>query len=61
MQETRPMRYRCKKCGDEPEPESHHAMKSCKCGFITVDRGWYGSRVLWKDGPYGDAVEEVNE
>lgn len=50
--------YRCKLCGDVPEPESHHMMASCSCGAVSVDRGWYGSRVLWS-GKREDVIEEV--
>ncbi len=42
------MRYRCKRCGDIPEPESHHKMATCSCGGVSVDRGWYGSRVVFE-------------
>lgn len=50
--------YRCKLCGDAPEPTSHHKMASCGCGALQVDRGWYGSRVVW-DGKKDDVVEEL--
>ena len=53
-------RYRCKNCGDTPEPETHHKMKSCKCGMISVDRGWYGGRVVSK-GPIKETVEDCIE
>jgi predicted nucleic acid-binding Zn-ribbon protein len=58
-QAEKPTRYRCRKCGDIPEPESHLMMASCSCGNVSVDRGWYGSRVLWRSGKYADAVEEM--
>ena len=51
--------YKCRKCGDVPEPESHHKMKSCKCGSVMVDRGWSGSRVLWKGGTFDEVVEQI--
>ena len=59
MSEEPKLSYRCKLCGDAPEPDSHHKMASCKCGNLTVDRGWYGSRVLWQTGSHADAIEEV--
>lgn len=54
-----PARYRCRACGDVPEPESHHKMTACKCGKVQVDRGWYGSRVLWDGGSFEGAVEVI--
>lgn len=51
--------YRCKKCGEIVPRGTHHKMTSCKCGFVSVDRGWYGSRVLWKEGTMDEAVETI--
>jgi predicted nucleic acid-binding Zn-ribbon protein len=51
--------YRCKRCGEIVPRGTHHKMESCKCGFISVDRGWYGIRILWNEGKAEDAFEEV--
>jgi len=34
-------------------------MTSCPCGALVVDRGWYGTRLLWSSGKREDAVEEI--
>lgn len=51
--------YRCKSCGEIVPRGTHHKMQACKCGKIMVDRGWYGSRVLWTGGKFEDAVEKI--
>lgn len=51
--------YRCKKCKEIVPRGSHHRMANCKCGSVSVDRGWYGTRVLWPSGKYEDWVEIV--
>jgi hypothetical protein len=51
--------YRCKSCGEIVPRGTHHKMTSCKCGKVHVDRGWYGSRVLWPSGSFGEAVEII--
>lgn len=51
--------YRCKKCDSIVPRGTHHRMTSCTCGAVQVDRGWYGSRVLWKGGNREDVVEEI--
>lgn len=51
--------YRCKSCNTIVPRGSHLKMESCKCGKVQVDRGWYGSRVLWTDGEYADVVEVI--
>ena len=51
--------YRCKACGEIVPRGTHLKMESCKCGAVSVDRGWYGSRVLWRKGKFEDAVEKI--
>lgn len=51
--------YRCKKCSSIVPRGAHHRMSSCPCGAVMVDRGWYGSRVLWKGDKREDVVEEI--
>ena len=51
--------YRCKLCRDIVPCGTHHKMEQCLCGAVMVDRGWYGSRVLWSGGRYDEVVEVV--
>jgi hypothetical protein len=51
--------YRCRSCMQIVPRGTHHKMESCKCGKVQVDRGWYGSRVLWCGGKREDAIEEI--
>lgn len=55
--------YRCKACGEVVPRGTHHKMEACGCGKVMVDRGWYGSRVLWEPEPgekYDDCVETIS-
>lgn len=58
MKDGKPL-YRCKRCRTVTPKPSHHKMTSCACGAISVDHGWYGSRVLWPGGKIEDWAEEV--
>lgn len=52
--------YRCKHCLSIVPRGTHHKMESCECGKVMVDRGWYGSRVLFPSAPMEDHVEIIN-
>jgi len=52
--------YLCKLCNTVTPKPSHHKMTSCKCGAISVDHGWYGSKVVY-DLPPGKSFEDCFE